>query len=190
MALKNGLKGIHFVGIQYSGSLRPIKGKGFFSYGDTENASLKYQNVLNAGYDAVASDGRLRAEIKVRGKYRHLLTILAKKLGIPLQNRFNQAKINQHLFVPEDKWENVYPEIVPNWDRTARNKLTSVYTDSTPEVFYENVKNAIKLIEHKEPEHRILFLKSWNEWGEGNYMEPDLQYGHGYIDALNKALSE
>lgn len=35
---------------------------------------------------------------------------------------------------------------------------------------------------------RILFLKSWNEWGEGNYVEPDLKYGRGYLDALREAL--
>ncbi len=33
-------------------------------------------------------------------------------------------------------------------------------------------------------------LKSWNEWGEGNYMEPDLTHGCGYIDALRQALEE
>lgn len=26
--------------------------------------------------------------------------------------------------------------------------------------------------------------------GEGNYMEPDLKYGHGYIDALKNALKK
>ena len=33
-------------------------------------------------------------------------------------------------------------------------------------------------------------LRSWNEWGEGNHMEPDLKYGHGYIDALRQSLNE
>ena len=33
----------------------------------------------------------------------------------------------------------------------------------------------------------MVFLKSWNEWGEGNYMEPDLRFGKGYIKALKEA---
>ena len=32
----------------------------------------------------------------------------------------------------------------------------------------------------------IVFLKSWNEWGEGNYMEPDLKYGKKYIETLKQ----
>ena len=42
------------------------------------------------------------------------------------------------------------------------------------------------MIAHKK--NKVVFLKSWNEWGEGNYMEPCLKHGHGYIEALNQAL--
>ena len=35
-----------------------------------------------------------------------------------------------------------------------------------------------------------MFLKSWNEWGEGNFMEPDLTFGRGFIEALRKAIDE
>ena len=40
----------------------------------------------------------------------------------------------------------------------------------------------------KREEHKIVFLKSWNEWGEGNYMEPDIKYGKGFITALREAI--
>lgn len=42
---------------------------------------------------------------------------------------------------------------------------------------------------HKPKEERIVFLKSWNEWAEGNYMEPDLKFGRGYLEALLKAIN-
>ena len=35
---------------------------------------------------------------------------------------------------------------------------------------------------------KALFLKAWNEWGEGNYVEPDQKFGHGYIQAIRKAI--
>ena len=36
--------------------------------------------------------------------------------------------------------------------------------------------------------NNLVFLKSWNEWGEGNYMEPDTRYGKGMIKALAEAV--
>ena len=33
-------------------------------------------------------------------------------------------------------------------------------------------------------------VKSWNEWGEGNYLEPDLKYGKGFIKALRAAIDK
>ena len=34
------------------------------------------------------------------------------------------------------------------------------------------------------------FLKSWNEWGEGNYVEPDQEFGHGWLDAIKEAMND
>lgn len=45
-------------------------------------------------------------------------------------------------------------------------------------------------VQEKDFDHRVIFLNSWNEWGEGSYMEPDLRYGKKFIEALNKALME
>ena len=37
-------------------------------------------------------------------------------------------------------------------------------------------------------EENIIFIKSWNEWGEGNYLEPDLKFGKSYLEELKRAL--
>ena len=45
---------------------------------------------------------------------------------------------------------------------------------------------AMDLVKEKNNEHKIIFLQAWNEWAEGNHVEPDLKYGHGYLDVLEK----
>ena len=46
------------------------------------------------------------------------------------------------------------------------------------------------MVEKKQPEHKILFLRSWNEWAEGNYMEPDIEFGTGWIDEFKKVIDK
>jgi len=87
--------------------------------------------------------------------------------------------------------ENKVPVIVPNWDWSPRRGAgVLIFTDSTPSLFKQHVKQALELIKRKPKNKQILILKSWNEWGEGNYMEPDLKFGKGYIQALKEALEE
>ena len=62
--------------------------------------------------------------------------------------------------------------------------------NSTPELFKKHCNEILNIVKNKEPENQIIFLKSWNEWGEGNYMEPDLKFGKGYIEALRLAIDE
>jgi lipopolysaccharide biosynthesis protein len=79
------------------------------------------------------------------------------------------------------------PCIVPNWDHTPRSgKNGVVFHNSNPFLFANHVKETIKLI--KDDSDKIVFLKSWNEWGEGNYLEPDLKFGKSYIKALKENI--
>jgi hypothetical protein len=83
----------------------------------------------------------------------------------------------------------VFPSIYPNWDRTPRTgDQDGIYINATPENFQHHIEHALEVIKDKQPEHRILFLRSWNEWAEGNYVEPDLKYGHGFLDAIHNAI--
>lgn len=55
-------------------------------------------------------------------------------------------------------------------------------------VFQEQIIKAMDLIKDRDEEHKILFLQSWNEWGESNYVEPDLKYGRIFLDVLRELL--
>ena len=97
----------------------------------------------------------------------------------------------KYMLHPDCQTRETIPVIVPNWDRTPRSGSKGlVLTNADPKYFKELAKAAIKMVKNKPEEEQIIILKSWNEWGEGNYMEPDLQYGHGYINALAEAIKE
>ncbi|RZJ85385.1 MAG: lipopolysaccharide biosynthesis protein [Chryseobacterium sp.] len=82
-----------------------------------------------------------------------------------------------------------YPCIIPNWDNSARSGINSmILHKSSPQLFEEHLKDAIEIIAKNAPEKRIIFIKSWNEWAEGNYLEPDRTHGYDYLDVLKKTL--
>jgi hypothetical protein len=81
------------------------------------------------------------------------------------------------------------PCVLPNWDNTPRSgRGGAVLHGSTPELFAEMVDRAIDAVSSRPPAERLIFVKSWNEWAEGNHLEPDLRYGLGYLEALRAAV--
>jgi hypothetical protein len=81
------------------------------------------------------------------------------------------------------------PCVLPNWDNTPRSgRRGLVFEKSSPELFREYLVKALALIEKRPPELRICFIKAWNEWAEGNYLEPDLQFGHAYLDVIRAEM--
>ena len=48
---------------------------------------------------------------------------------------------------------------------TTRGNSEGIYVNSTPENFKKHIEQALNIIDTKPQEHKILFLKSWNEWG-------------------------
>lgn len=84
---------------------------------------------------------------------------------------------------------NVIPTIIPNWDHTPRSGIGgTVITESSPKLFAKHVTEVLNVVKNKPTENRLVFLKSWNEWGEGNYMEPDLTWGNQYLSELRRLV--
>ena len=80
---------------------------------------------------------------------------------------------------------NYYPVVFPNWDNSPRTgKKGVIITESTPDLFRQHVQQAINRIADREAEKKIIFIKSWNEWAEGNYLEPDIRYGSKYLKII------
>lgn len=196
LATENGLPGIHFVGYTFNSLGRPLYNaqgeqitRGYFNTDEVQ----KYYNYLTQElhFDAVIPIGTYRAEILTKNRYWFALQRkLSTAWNINIKALYQYDKVMRHYYAPEDCAENVYPSLLPQWDRSPRSGMNGIYINSTPEKFEKTLKEALKLIENKQTEHKILFLKSWNEWAEGNYVEPDLKYGHGYLDVLRKHLLE
>lgn len=114
--------------------------------------------------------------------------LIPQILHLPLGVK-DYSQIRKHLSGEIFREENVVPVLIPNWDNTPRRGYGAlVLKNATPEQFYLHCKEVLQYLHGKT--NKLLFVKSWNEWGEGNYMEPDEQYGRGYIHALKKALEE
>jgi lipopolysaccharide biosynthesis protein len=79
---------------------------------------------------------------------------------------------------------------MPAWDNTARRQDTSdVFLNSTPEVYGHWLAHLINQTrEINPPGQRLVFINAWNEWAEGNHLEPDQRHGHGYLEATRQAL--
>ena len=188
LARENELPGIHFVGYT-TNTFGRSRENGKITLWPTDVSGKLYQELLDKGFDAVISSGLHRAQSIVHGKFKMLTYFLKDQTFLQAKLRTDYSKVMRNYYVPEDAWENVYPTLLPQWDRTPRaGAKTDPLINSTPEKFQTSVEEAIRLIQNKHPEHQILFLKAWNEWGEGNYVEPDLKFGHGYLDAIKNAI--
>ena len=85
--------------------------------------------------------------------------------------------------------EDVYPSVVSNWDNTPRSGRNGVVlTESHPLEYRRLLEKAAQRVISRPPEKRMIFIRSWNEWAEGNYIEPDARYGRAYLEATRDVV--
>ena len=163
-------------------------GLGDFYFVATDFNSEHRDELLKMGFDATHNVDYINIYHKSSKLNKAFKTLCRLYLHIPMIYKYREAM--KHMVNDDCRKENVIPVITPNWDHTPRSGAKGlVFTDARPEYFKQLASRAVDMVKDKAEEHRIVFIKSWNEWGEGNYMEPDLQYGHGYLQALKEALN-
>lgn len=84
-----------------------------------------------------------------------------------------------------------FPGAFPSWDNTSRRgNRSTVFRNAHPssfQAFLEHKCKEAKLYSHDE---RLLFINAWNEWGEGAHLEPDIEYGHTWLQVVEKVVKE
>jgi hypothetical protein len=82
-----------------------------------------------------------------------------------------------------------YPVVIPNWDNTPRSGANGlVFQGSTPELFRTHLRDALDIAQKLPHGRQLVFIKSWNEWAEGNYLEPDRRFGSRYLEVVREEL--
>ena len=93
--------------------------------------------------------------------------------------------LNREMLLTVHK-KNEYRTLFVDYDDTPRRGRRGVITfGSTPKRFMYYLKKS--LMQAEKEKNEFLFINAWNEWGEGNYLEPDTMHGYAYLGAIKKA---
>lgn len=167
LAVSNGLAGLHLVGVD--------------------------DNPLWAHRD-FGFDGSIKPRLPARHEWapwhrpgRKIWYGLHRALGVPTVHDYRRGLAT--LIEPRPADREVYPCVIPNWDNSPRSGARGlVLRNSRPEYFADQVRAAIANLDGLPANRRLLFVKAWNEWAEGNHVEPDQRWGRAYLEAFRDEI--
>ena len=89
-----------------------------------------------------------------------------------------------------------WPGVTPRWDNSPRRARKGlVFVGSSPGRYGAWLSSALEKSvrvarQAGDASEALLFVNAWNEWAEGNHLEPDLKFGHAYLEAHRSALQK
>ena len=121
-------------------------------------------------------------------KLQRIVTKIKKKLNLN-EVKHSDFIIDYREFIDFDiQYSNpgVYPGVCPMWDNSARRvgQHAIIIKNSTPKDFKFWYEQKTKKRNFKGLEDQFVFINAWNEWAEGNHLEPCEQWGRSYLEAL------
>jgi hypothetical protein len=84
-----------------------------------------------------------------------------------------------------------FPSVMVGWDNAPRRPTgATIFEGATPDAYQKWLARAVESVSGVREEENYLFIVAWNEWAEGNHLEPDTRYGRGYLEATRAVLLE
>lgn len=76
------------------------------------------------------------------------------------------------------------------WDNTARRGRKGIIISNSDPVAFEKSLQWAKNIALNQPEdERFVFINAWNEWAEGNHLEPCIKHGSAFLGSVHKVFA-
>jgi len=125
-----------------------------------------------------------------------ILKRLVNKLGLNKNDAYINNQIidykdfvTYHLNLKKPAWKN-FPGLTPSWDNSARrlNGNAFILKNSTPELYGNWLKKIIENFKPYSNQESFIFINAWNEWAEGNHLEPCQKWGNQYLAVTKKVL--
>lgn len=86
-----------------------------------------------------------------------------------------------------------YPCVTPGWDNSPRRAprlRSNIWIGSTPTLYEGWLTQTLERFRPFGPGEDFVVLNAWNEWAEGNHLEPDQRWGRGYLEATLRAIEK
>lgn len=99
--------------------------------------------------------------------------------------RYVEYKIRE----PEVPYK-MFPCVSPGWDNACRRvgKPFTIFFGNTPQLFEKWISATLKRFKPFGKDEDFVFINAWNEWAEGNHLEPDRKWGRGFLEAVKSAV--
>jgi hypothetical protein len=107
-------------------------------------------------------------------------------------------KYGESALTLRNKWDSIltvpfFPCISVGWDNTPRypekGKESVIHINNSPESFAAYLQKTRNYVRNHPGQTKLIIINAWNEWVEGSYLEPDMRWGYGYLEAVKNVMS-
>jgi hypothetical protein len=132
----------------------------------------------------------MRAEMNNKSGYlfRFMSNFKIKRSDISTLNIKSYISMSDNLTSLADFKFKLYPSICPGWDNSPRRgkDATLILHDNDPKYFEKWYGKIINEFKPFSKDENFIFINAWNEWAEGNHLEPCTKYGLDFLQAIKR----
>jgi hypothetical protein len=176
LAVKNNLGGLHLV----ANNIKNVQidwdpaTHGFDAYTTSSHNRIMHDRKSVPAKSGIIKKLASKIDRKIRGKQPEKPALL-----------FSYEEALEYFFIENKLSIDQYPSIICGWDNSPRSGMNGlILTGFTPDLFRKHVKGMFPYAEKNRK--GIVFVKSWNEWAEGNYLEPETEFGTRFLEVLKE----
>lgn len=79
--------------------------------------------------------------------------------------------------------------VLPSWDNTPRRRANALIIEgNSPTLFGQWLEGTIARSPVLASGEKIIFINAWNEWAEGNHLEPSQRWGRAFLEVTREVV--